>query len=83
MPSLRAMPGMAVATPVFATRPAGRRRPPTTAIFAWEWWYKVQVTDNIIGDPSALLPQPPLGQDTTSVRASASLAGLVKTTSSF
>jgi len=63
---------------VFATAPAGRRDPQRRN-FAWEWWYRFQVTDNIFGDPSALHPQPPLGFRTTpSGEELPQLGGLVK-----
>jgi len=54
LPSLRAMPRQWPWTTGVLPPPAGRRAPQTTAISAWEWWYKVKSTDNIFGDPSAL-----------------------------
>jgi len=38
---------------------------PQDGNYAWEWWYKVQVTDNISVTPAVFYLSNPLGQDVT------------------
>ncbi|APD49041.1 iron uptake porin [Synechococcus sp. CS-602] len=74
--------GMAVGQPVFATALQGGETP-NDGNFAWEWWYKVQVTDNISVTPALFYLSRPLGQDTPSGESFRQLGGLVKTTFQF
>jgi hypothetical protein len=45
--------GMAVGqTPFVTALPTGAGRTPNDGNYAWEWWYKFQVTDNISVTPA-------------------------------
>jgi hypothetical protein len=81
--------GMAVGQPTFATALSrGRDSSQSTVAndgnYAWEWWYKFQVTDNISVTPAVYYLSAPLGQlqkdDSRSVN---NFGGLVKTTFRF
>ncbi|MCP9834692.1 MULTISPECIES: iron uptake porin [unclassified Cyanobium] len=74
--------GMAVGQPVFATA-LDDGQTPQDGNFAWEWWYKWQVTDNISVTPALFYLSRPLGQDTTPGTTFRQLGGLVKTTFRF
>jgi hypothetical protein len=74
--------GMAVGQPVFATALTGSITP-NEGNFVWEWWYKVQVTDNISVTPALFYLSRPLGQDTPSGDSFNQLGGLIKTSFSF
>ncbi|PSB36340.1 iron uptake porin [Aphanothece minutissima] len=74
--------GMAVGQPVFATALADGQTP-QDGNFAWEWWYKWQVTDNISVTPALFYLSRPLGQFTTPDTSFRQLGGLVKTTFRF
>ena len=74
--------GMAVGQPVFATALADGQTP-QDGNFAWEWWYKLQVTDSISVTPALFYLSRPLGQDTPSGTTFRQLGGLVKTTFRF
>ncbi|MEA5415915.1 iron uptake porin [Synechococcus sp. BA-132 BA5] len=61
--------GMAVGQPTFLTSVSGGNVlgiPSSTALvdgnYAWEWWYKFQVTDNISVTPALYYLSAPLGQ---------------------
>jgi len=79
--------GMAVGQPTFVT--AVNAGTPDDAGYAWEWWYKFQVTDNISVTPAIFYLSNPLGQAGHS-RAGGSgsdvitnFGGLIKTTFKF
>ncbi|MCT0199969.1 iron uptake porin [Synechococcus sp. CS-1325] len=56
--------GMAVGQPTFLTQTSGDSTiDPRDGQFAWEWWYKFQVTDNISVTPAIYYLSAPLGQD--------------------
>ena len=74
--------GLAVGQPVFATALTGGQTPQDGNV-AWEWWYKLQVTDNISVTPALFYLSRPLGQDTTPGTMFRQLGGLVKTTFRF
>ncbi|MFM7512557.1 MAG: iron uptake porin [Cyanobium sp.] len=74
--------GMAVGQPTFATRLEGNASP-DDGNFAWEWWYKFQVTDNIAIAPALFYLSRPLGGDTPSGESFRQLGGLVKTSFRF
>jgi hypothetical protein len=76
--------GMAVGQPTFLTSVTAASVPgiaPATSIvdgnYAWEWWYKFQVTDNISVTPALYYLSAPLGQ------ISKNIGGLPNTGSDF
>ncbi|MEB3317736.1 MAG: iron uptake porin [Cyanobacteriota bacterium] len=89
--------GMAVGQPTFATSLSrGTDKSQSTFVndgnYAWEWWYKFQVTDNISVTPALFWLSRPLGALTDGYRADGSvdrssnfgiLGGLVQTTIRF
>jgi carbohydrate-selective porin OprB len=74
--------GMAVGQPVFATSLKGDSTP-ADGNYVWEWWYKLQVTDNISVTPALFYLSRPLGQLTPTDQTFSQLGALVKTTFSF
>ena len=84
---------MAVGQPTFVT--AANTGTPNDAGYAWEWWYKFQVTDNISITPAIFYLSNPLGQtgfratSTTTVYNESNTSpltnfgGLIKTTFRF
>jgi hypothetical protein len=74
--------GMAVGQPVFATS-LRNGQAPQDGNFAWEWWYKFQVTDNISVTPALFYLSRPNGQFTTVGQSSSVLGGLVQTQFKF
>ena len=74
--------GLAVAQPVFATATTGSAIP-DDGNFIWEWWYKIQVSDNITVTPALLYLSRPLGQNTPQGQSFSQFGGLVKTTLKF
>jgi len=82
--------GMAVGQPTFITSvqnsipDSPNTRTPNDGNYAWEWWYKFQVTDNISVTPAIYYLSAPLGQlqkdDNKSLN---NFGGLVKTTFRF
>jgi hypothetical protein len=75
--------GMAVGQPTFITNfDAGDAN---DGNYAWEWWYKFQVTDNISVTPALFYLSAPLGQlqKTDSGDSFTNFGGLVKTTFKF
>jgi hypothetical protein len=74
--------GFAVAQPVFATALSGGVTP-NDGNYVWEWWYKIQVTDNISITPALIYLSRPLGQVTPSGESFSQFGGLVKTSFSF
>jgi hypothetical protein len=89
--------GMAVGQPTFATNLSlGTDKSQSKFVndgnYAWEWWYKFQVTDNISVTPALFWLSRPLGALTDGIRADGSvdrssnfgiLGGLVQTTIRF
>ena len=74
--------GMAVGQPIFATALKGNDTP-NDGNTVWEWWYRVQVTDNISVTPALFYLSRPLGQDTPAGESFSQLGGLIKTSFSF
>ncbi|QPN68725.1 carbohydrate porin [Synechococcus sp. CBW1006] len=74
--------GMAVGQPTFATSLEGGDTP-RDGNFVWEWWYKMQLTDNISVTPALFYLSRPLGQDSPDGRSFHQFGGLVKTSFSF
>ena len=74
--------GMAVGQPTFATRLKGGDAP-NDGNFVWEWWYKVQLTDQISVTPALFYLSRPLGGDTPAGESFRQLGGLVKTSFRF
>ncbi|MEB3333889.1 MAG: carbohydrate porin, partial [Cyanobacteriota bacterium] len=59
-------------------------RTPNDGNYAWEWWYKFQVTDNISVTPALYYLSAPLGQlQKDESRSLSNFGGLVKTTFRF
>ncbi|MDM7954434.1 MAG: iron uptake porin [Cyanobium sp. CZS 25K] len=89
--------GMAVGQPTFLTAVSAGTLAgvaPSSAIvdgnYAWEWWYKFQVTDNISVTPALFYLSAPLGQVSKNVGAVNvngsdfnNFGGLIKTTFKF
>lgn len=74
--------GFAVAQPVFATALSGGVTP-NDGNYVWEWWYKIQVTDNITVTPALIYLSRPFGQVTPAGESFSQFGGLVKTTFRF
>ena len=74
--------GMAVGQPVFATALTGSETPDDGGL-VWEWWYKLQVTDNISITPALIYLSRPLGQSTPIGKTFSQFGGLVKTSFKF
>jgi hypothetical protein len=84
--------GMAVGQPTFITKAGddfftndgSTLDTPNDGNYAWEWWYKFQVTDNITVTPALYYLSAPLGQLQKNDNDSFSnFGGLVKTTFKF
>jgi hypothetical protein len=76
--------GMAFGQPTFAT--SQFKGKPNDGNFAWEWWYKFQVTDNISVTPAIYYLSAPLGaigREVAGGNALTNFGGLVKTTFKF
>jgi carbohydrate-selective porin OprB len=56
---------------------------PDDSTYVWEWWYKVQVSNNITLTPALFYISRPFGQSTPTNQTFSQLAGLLKTTFSF
>ncbi len=74
--------GMAVGQPVFVTT-LRNGETAQDGNFAWEWWYKFQVTDNISVTPALFYLSRPNGQFTTIGQSSSVLGGLIQTQFKF
>ncbi len=74
--------GMAVGQPVFATS-LRNGEVPQDGNYAWEWWYKFQVTDNISVTPALFYLSKPNGQYTTIGQSSNVFGGLIQTQFKF
>jgi hypothetical protein len=83
--------GMAVGQPTFITSLDNsipddvNTKTPNDGNYAWEWWYKFQVTDNISVTPALYYLSAPLGQlqKDDSSKTLSNFGGLVKTTFRF
>jgi hypothetical protein len=74
--------GMALGMPVFATALTGSENPDDGG-WAWEWWYKFQITDNITLTPALIYLARPLGQATPLGESFNQFGGLIKTSFKF
>jgi hypothetical protein len=70
--------GMAVGQPQFATS-LRNGRTPQDGNFAWEWWYKFKVSDNISVTPAIFYLSRPAGQFTQPGQSNNVFGGLVQT----
>jgi hypothetical protein len=70
--------GMAVGQPQFATS-LRNGRTPQDGNFAWEWWYKFKVSDNISITPAIFYLSRPAGQFTQPNQTNNVFGGLVQT----
>jgi carbohydrate-selective porin OprB len=85
--------GMAVGQPTFITSIQNSfttlegdqiSTKPNDGNYAWEWWYKFQVTDNISVTPALFYLSAPLGQlQKVNGESFNNFGGLVKTTFKF
>jgi hypothetical protein len=77
--------GMAVGQPTFVTTCGDLcSDKPNDGNYAWEWWYKFQVTDNISVTPAIYYLSAPLGQfQKVNDETFSNFGGLVKTTFKF
>jgi hypothetical protein len=78
--------GMAVGQPTFLTKTGDADFDANDGQYAWEWWYKFQVTDNISVTPAIYYLSAPLGQAQRVLAGSDDLnnfGGLLKTTFKF
>ena len=76
--------GMAFGQPTFAT--SQFKDKPNDGNYAWEWWYKFQVTDNISVTPAIYYLSAPtgaIGREVAGGNALTNFGGLVKTTFKF
>jgi hypothetical protein len=74
--------GMAVAQPPSATRLVGGGGV-RDGNAVWEWWYQIQLTDQISVTPALVVLSRPLGADTPAGKSFQQLGGLVKTSFRF
>ena len=70
--------GMAVGQPTFATS-LRNGNTPQDGNYAWEWWYKFQVTDNIAITPAIFYLSRPAGQFTAPGQTNNVFGGLIQT----
>jgi hypothetical protein len=70
--------GMAVGQPQFATS-LRNGRTPTDGNFAWEWWYRFKVSDNISITPAIFYLSRPAGQYTQPNQSNNVFGGLIQT----
>jgi hypothetical protein len=77
--------GMAVGQPTFVVNSGDSDVDANDGNYAWEWWYKFQVTDNISVTPAIYYLSAPLGQlqNEQSNETFSNFGGLVKTTFKF
>ena len=77
--------GMAVGQPTFIVNSGNNDVDANDQGYAWEWWYKFQVTDNISVTPAIYYLSSPLGQlqNDSSNETFTNFGGLVKTTFKF
>jgi len=72
------------------TNPTNNQTVANDGNWAWEWWYKFQVTDNISVTPGFFYLSKPLGQATPNINTAGTATGmfdafgyLIKTTFKF
>ena len=77
--------GMAVGQPTFIVNSGNDDFDANDQGYAWEWWYKFQVTDNISVTPAIYYLSSPLGQlqNDSSNETFTNFGGLIKTTFKF
>jgi hypothetical protein len=76
--------GMAVGQPTFVVNTGDSDFNANDGNYAWEWWYKFQVTDNISVTPALFYLSAPLGQlQKVNGESFNNFGGLVKTTFKF
>jgi hypothetical protein len=77
--------GMAVGQPTFVTALDNNDGfdGPNDGNYAWEWWYKLQVTDNISITPALFYLSRPNGQYTANGETNSVFGGLVQTQFKF
>ncbi|MFM7551092.1 MAG: iron uptake porin, partial [Cyanobacteriota bacterium] len=76
--------GMAVGQPTFVVNTGESDIAANDGNYAWEWWYKIQVTDNISVTPAIYYLSAPLGQfQKVNDETFSNFGGLVKTTFKF
>jgi hypothetical protein len=76
--------GMAVGQPTFVVNSGDSDFNANDGNYAWEWWYKFQVTDNISVTPALFYLSAPLGQlQKVNGDSFTNFGGLVKTTFKF
>jgi len=79
--------GMAVGQPTFITRAKdGSNNTPNDGNYAWEWWYKFQVTDNISVTPAIFYLSQldgQFGKGATQDKSLTNFGGIIKTTFKF
>jgi hypothetical protein len=76
--------GMAVGQPTFVVNSGDSDFNANDGNYAWEWWYKFQVTDNISVTPALFYLSAPLGQlQKVNGESFNNFGGLVKTTFKF
>jgi hypothetical protein len=79
--------GMAVGQPTFITRAKdGSNNTPNDGNYAWEWWYKFQVTDNISVTPAIFYLsqlEGQFGKGATQDKSLTNFGGIIKTTFKF
>jgi hypothetical protein len=74
--------GMAVGQPTFATSLQGGATA-NDGNLVWEWWYKLQLTDQISLTPALFYLSRPLGADTPTGESFRQLGGLLKSSFRF
>ncbi len=74
--------GMAVGQPTFATTLYGGETP-RDGNLSWEWWYKLQLSDNLALTPALFLLSRPLGGYTPAGESFRQIGALLKTTLRF
>ena len=83
--------GMAVGQPNYVANSGTAQGPPQDGQYAWEWWYKFQLTDHIAVTPALFYLSGPLGQYNKTLGSRAGIGdpsltqvgGLLKTTFRF
>ena len=76
--------GMAFGQPTFVTSNSNGTSGANDGNYAWEWWYKMQVTDNISVTPALYYLSAPLGElQKVNGQSFNNFGGLVKTTFRF
>lgn len=74
--------GMAVGQPIFATSLYGGESPRDGTV-SWEWWYRIQVSDNLAVTPAMFVLDRPLGEETPPGETFRQIGSLLKITLHF